>query len=72
MLPLPICSRKAKNLFTGEEFSVEHDVLPIRLQANSAVVIKLWDALMEDGKPLDEGDMDPEELKQLLGDQWEE
>ena len=51
---------------------MEHDVLPIRLEANSAVVIKLWDALMEDGKPLDEGDMDPEELKQLLGDQWEE
>ena len=35
-------------------------------------MIKLWDALMEDGKPLDEGDMDPEELKELLGDQWEE
>ena len=57
---------------TGEEFPVEHDVLPVRLEANSAAVIKLWDALMEDGKPLDEGDMDPEELKELLGDQWEE
>ena len=72
VLPLPICSRKAENLMTGEEFPVEHDVLPVRLEANSAAVIKLWDALMEDGKPLDEGDMDPEELKELLGDQWEE
>lgn len=72
VLPLPICSRKAENLMTGEIIPVERGILPLKLEANSAAVIKLWDALMEGGKPLDEADMDPEELKQLLGDQWEE
>ena len=57
---------------TGEIIPVERGILPLKLEANSAAVIKLWDALMEGGKPLDEADMDPEELKQLLGDQWEE
>ena len=71
-VPLPISSRRAKNLLTGEEINLSEDTITVEIDANSAVILKVWDSLMEAGAPLDEEDMEPEQLKELLGEHWEE
>lgn len=71
-VPLPISSRRAKNLLTGEEINLSEDTITVEVDANSAVILKVWDSLMEAGAPLDEEDMEPEQLKELLGEHWEE
>lgn len=71
-LPLPISGKRARNLLTGEELSVNDNILQIDLDSCGAAVIKVWDALMEEGAPLDQEELEPGQLKELLGEDWEE
>ena len=72
LIPLPICGARAKDLFTGNEVPIQHNCLDIHLEANSGTVIKVWDALMDGGLPLDKEDLSPEQMEELLGDMGEE
>ncbi len=71
-LPLPISGRTARDLLTGKVLNVNENILQVELEGNGAAVIKVWDALMEQGAPLDEEDMEPDQLKKLLGEDWED